>query len=157
MCYMLKLLLVLSTLLATLYSAYANSSKNPNNRATNNTTAVLTQHIEALAERQAVLSENISNANTPSYKAKDLDFDKKGQPHRAVVLKTTKRGHMSGASRARKYYIVKTPGAQKLNGNDVVLSDQMAKVAANQDEYNKALRSYMVTNNLIGSVLGGGN
>lgn len=155
---MLKFLFIISALVVTVCSVHASSRKNPSNRiAATNTTALLTQHIEALTERQAVLSENIANANTPSYKAKDLDFDKKDQPHRSVVLKTTKQGHMNGVRHARKYYIVKTPGAQKLNGNDVALPDQMAKVAATQDEYNKALRSYMVTNNLIGSVLGGGN
>ncbi len=122
-----------------------------------NTNELIAKHVDALTERQAVLAENIANANTPAYKTKDVDLNRfKDYRHRSVTLKTTRKGHMLGVKPEHKYHVIKTPDEQKLNKNDVNIPKQMAKIASNQDEYNKAIRSYMVSNNLVSSVLGAG-
>ena len=51
------------------------------------------QRMDWLATRQKVLSENIANASTPDYKAKDIkdiDFSKELAKTGAVSMKTTR-------------------------------------------------------------------
>jgi flagellar basal-body rod protein FlgB len=104
------------------------------------------------------LAENVANANTPGFKAQDLDVDKLSDNRLPVVkLRTTSSRHLKGHKNAYKAPVFKTGGELKQNGNDVNLPDQMAKVAKNQDRYNEIIRNYMVTTNLVGTALGQGN
>ncbi len=122
-----------------------------------NTSALIAKYAEAMSDRQAILAENVANANTPHYKAEDMDLSKIGQDHvRTVTLGTTNKRHILGQKQSRRASVYKTGGEKKLNGNDVNLPEQMAKIAANQDRYNEAIRNYMVTTNLVSSVLGQG-
>ena len=101
-------------------------------------------------ERQKVLAENISNADTPNYRARDLvapKFDDPGEvsarPVVTVGLATTEPGHIGGLgssgspfrSQADKYEVSPT-------GNAVSLEDEMMKVAANQMDYQAVTALY---------------
>ncbi|PLX37231.1 MAG: flagellar basal body rod protein FlgB [Hyphomicrobiales bacterium] len=99
--------------------------------------------------RQRVLSENVANADTPGYQAYDLkplDFEKQLPAAKSGVAVTrTHAGHIAAgplagdsrfADRKVKEYDV-TP-----DGNQVVLEEQMMKVAQNQLEYQTATALY---------------
>ena len=87
-----------------------------------------------LGQRQRVLAENIANADTPKYQARELkqvNFRKTGPSNVfRIQLARTHDGHMKGVvdenefagQRVRKPYEV-TP-----TGNSVVLEEQMLKV-----------------------------
>jgi len=61
----------------------------------------------ALTYRQELLASNIANADTPHYKARDIDFKAAlatavaGQQAASVGLSVTSRGHMAGSAEAR--------------------------------------------------------
>ena len=47
--------------------------------------------------RTQLLAENISNADTPGYRARDIDFDKvlQGARSESLALQTTREGHIA--------------------------------------------------------------
>ncbi|MGB3810182.1 MAG: flagellar basal body protein [Parvibaculum sp.] len=131
--------------------------------------SMMKQRLHWLTERQQVLAQNVANANTPGYEAKDLkelDFgamvDASG-PKLAPVA--TNAGHIgspiagSGAGldfgRARGGQIVKTPDFETSpNGNSVTLEDQMVKVAQTQMDYEAVTTLYSKGLGLVRIALG---
>lgn len=108
--------------------------------------SMLKQRMSWLTERQQVLAQNVANANTPGYQARDLqelDFGKMvkrdGLAMAPVATSAAHIGRPVGGQSlgaAKGGVIVKaadhetTPG-----GNSVVLEDQMIKVAETQSDY----------------------
>lgn len=100
--------------------------------------SLATQKSEWLAARQAMLSQNIANANTPAYKARDL------VPFEAVLQSTglqmaaTSPSHLkAGGDAAGSAEIVSQliPGDQTFNGNTVSLEGEMAKLGETTSNY----------------------
>ena len=116
-------------------------------------------------ERQRVLADNISNANTPNFKPRDLiapQFDAKGSPTSvggtvgSLAMMKTSTSHIAAAG-----------GAQTFNGdggrsgfmtrpagNAVNLEDQMLKVSANQMDYAAATSLYSRSLGLLKTAIG---
>ena len=111
-------------------------------------------------ERQRLLSENVANADTPSYKARDLappNFDRLLSPPGVVALARTDVAHLgpSGFGAAGRFQ--PESGARhdvRPTGNAVTLEDEMLKVAANQMDYQAATSLYGRSLGLIKSGLG---
>lgn len=120
-------------------------------------------------ERQRVLAENVSNADTPSYRAKDLSplrFDDQmmamaqpgsAQPGSGVAMVQTASGHMGGSAMSvgsqfradsKNNYEVRP------TGNAVSLEDEMMKVAANQMDYQAATALYTRSLALLKTAMG---
>ena len=132
--------------------------------------AMMKQRLHWLTERQQVLSENVANANTPGYKAKDLkelDFgamvDANG-PTLAPVATNAKHigtpvaGSAAGLGlgQARGGEVVKTPDFETTpDGNSVVLEDEMVKVAQTQMDYETVTSLYSKSLGLIRLAVGG--
>jgi flagellar basal-body rod protein FlgB len=109
-------------------------------------------HQDALklyAQRTAVLANNIANADTPNYKAQDLDFravlagtGSGTTGGAALALATTNGAHVSGASATPatatglKYRV---PLAPSLDGNTVDVQLEQAAFADNSVRYQAAL------------------
>ncbi len=123
--------------------------------------AVLRERLGFLNERQRVLSENVANASTPKYVARDLDdraFSaavaqqmpsmRSGpagpNPIQSVRMSSTRAGHIDGgAALSNSGRIVRTPDSETtLDGNSVVLEEQMIKVADTRMNYDAALGLY---------------
>jgi flagellar basal-body rod protein FlgB len=123
--------------------------------------AVLRERLGFLNERQRVLAENVANASTPKYVARDLDdrafaaavanhmpSARSGpagpNPLQPVAMVSTRSGHMSGgAAGADSGRIVRAPDSEvTLDGNAVVLEEQMIKVADTRMNYDAALGLY---------------
>ncbi len=106
----------------------------------------LSIHPQALVlreKRSEVLASNLANADTPNYKARDLDFkavlDKTRFP--AQRMETTQTGHLSsnqpllGAT-----MMYRNPQQASLDGNTVESQIEQAKYAENALQYQASLR-----------------
>lgn len=94
-----------------------------------------------LGERQKVLSQNIANADTPGYQARDMrkmDFTEavERSMHR-VAPSITQVGHLPPVSAPTTFAVdkVKKPYETSPDKNGVVLEEQMMKVAEVQQDY----------------------
>ncbi len=118
---------------------------------------VLRGTMAMLGERQKVLARNIANANTPGFEAKDVDnksFNRllantlqgKGTQSGRLTMQVSEPGHIrrSGSgSGAAKYKIISRPDSETtLNGNSVVLEEQVMRVAETRMRYETAAGLY---------------
>ena len=110
-------------------------------------------------ERQRVLAENVANADTPSYRPRDLEppnFEEALAGPSALALARTEPGHIAGAGgdshfaadRHLKYEV--RPG-----GNAVNHEDEMMKVASNQMDFDAVAGLYSRSLALIKVAVGG--
>ncbi len=115
-------------------------------------------------ERQRVLSENVANADTPGFRARDLvppKFDRTAPGSAGVTLVRTDGGHQAGAGGSAggsgAFATTRNGGMQiRPTGNAVSLEDEMIKVAANQMDYQAATALYGRSLGLIKTALGRG-
>lgn len=112
--------------------------------------------------RQAVLAENVANAQTPGYKPRDLKaytFEEhlRGMAPAGPSTATTDRGHIVASSNGgpRGFGAVES-GAFEItpDGNGVTLEDQMMKVTSNQMDYQAITTLYSRSLKLIRTALG---
>jgi flagellar basal-body rod protein FlgB len=104
------------------------------------------------AQRQKVLAQNISNADTPDYRPKDLkqvnfkDVLKGEMDVRVPVVRTDAR-HLKGtipeAEPFRENGVRKT-FEESPDGNQVVIEEQMQKVSDTRSDYNTAVQLMQV-------------
>jgi flagellar basal-body rod protein FlgB len=115
-----------------------------------------------LTARQTVLAENVANANTPGYIAKDLkDLDFKsliggGKTNSPVQLAATEPGHFAPMQPTNPAPVVQTADDHSLDGNGVSLEEQMMKVSTNAADYSLITTLYKQNISMIKTVLGGG-
>ena len=100
--------------------------------------------LELLAQRQQVLAGNIANADTPGYKAQDVDFASALKQAR-VVQTAAHSAHLplpSGAGSADGMAAVVFRAAEQpsIDGNTVDLDRERANFADNAMRYEATLR-----------------
>ncbi|TCV78221.1 flagellar basal body rod protein FlgB [Sulfurirhabdus autotrophica] len=100
------------------------------------------------AYRQQLLASNIANADTPGYKAVDIDFQEALRISRTIVLGlagkllATSAGHLSHQATIRyssiplKYHV---PQQASIDGNTVEMDVEMAKFTGNALMYQFAM------------------
>jgi flagellar basal-body rod protein FlgB len=109
----------------------------------NNVFASHERVLTAASQRMELLAANIANADTPNYKARDIDFRSALQAAEAgsVSLAATRPGHIQGAgapgSRAEALYRV--PDQPSLDGNTVDAQKESAAVAETATRYQASL------------------
>jgi flagellar basal-body rod protein FlgB len=99
---------------------------------------MLRERMEWHQERQRVLAENVANADTSNYQAKDLappDFGRELSAT-SVSLATTEPGHIA-TSGGGSEFAAETGGRYQVRprGNTVTHEDEMMKVASNQMDF----------------------
>lgn len=106
----------------------------------------LSQHEQALkfrALRNQVLSSNIANADTPNYKARDLDFGTalKSARHETISLTKTSELHKQAwaTSRDGARTMYRIPSQPTLDGNTVAMDVEQAAFAENALQYRASL------------------
>ena len=124
--------------------------------------SMLRTRLQWAQERQRVLAENVANADTPKYRARDLTAPKFEDPTQItpaavakVSLTRTVSGHIGGlGSSGSAFRTEKVNYEVRPTGNAVHLEDEMMKVAANQMDYQAATALYTRSLNLIKVALG---
>jgi flagellar basal-body rod protein FlgB len=109
------------------------------------------------ADRHKVLSENIANADTANYKAKDLE------PFAEAYSRMSKRGsslndYLNGDSGKPSWRIetINSPGATSPNGNNVSIEDQMMRSIEAQQNHQAATAIYKKAIGILRISLGRG-
>lgn len=102
---------------------------------------LMRDRMDFLGERQRILAQNVANADTPNYRARDmqqvdfLDAVRRSATRVAPVMTNT--AHMPPATPPTKFATdrVKRTYETSPDGNNVILEEQMMKVADTQMEY----------------------
>jgi flagellar basal-body rod protein FlgB len=124
--------------------------------------SALSKRMSWLTARQTVLAENVANANTPGYVAKDLkDLDFKslighGKTSGPLQLAATEPGHFAPMQPNEPAPVVRAANGESLDGNGVSLEEQMMKVSTNAADYSLITTLYKQNISMIKTALGGG-
>ena len=115
--------------------------------------ATLRARLDQLGERQKLIAENIANASTPGYRPRDVDtkaFDRAmAQQARAaepggVAIARTQAGHMPAVkvTTAGPRVVTKDGSETTLDGNAVVLEDEIMKAAQTRQQFETSIALY---------------
>jgi flagellar basal-body rod protein FlgB len=113
-------------------------------------------HPQALAMRERrgeILAANLANADTPGYKARDLDFKsilKQNLPE-AVTMERTQAGHFAPQQLVESRVMYRNPNQVSLDGNTVEANVEQAKYAENAVQYQASLQ--FISNNFSGLMM----
>lgn len=104
-----------------------------------------TQALVLRSERQRLIASNIANADTPGYRARDMDFaaalrEATGPARPANTLSATQGGHLSAGARAEAGLKYATPSQTNLDSNSVDMDRERAAFADNAVHYEATLR-----------------
>ena len=122
--------------------------------------SLLRERMTWLNQRQDVLSQNVANADTPRYVArdlKDLDFDRLvGEASSGTKMTTTNARHIAISSlHGGKFEDHETPDQESdPNGNAVSLEVEMIKVADTQAQYAAAANLYSKAVRMMKTAIG---
>ncbi|SHJ43029.1 flagellar basal body rod protein FlgB [Tepidibacter formicigenes] len=105
-----------------------------------NNIELLSKGLNAYSLKHEVITNNISNANTPNYKRKDVQFDeilkKSLQNNKSVELCTTNQKHIKMNSDSIKPKIITSQNTKsRLDGNNVDIDVEMAQLTKNYIKY----------------------
>jgi flagellar basal-body rod protein FlgB len=124
--------------------------------------AMLRERLQWHQARQQVLAENVANADTPNYQAKDLappNFERELSAA-SLALTRTDPGHIGsqGGSGGGQDFAADETGKYEITprGNSVTHEDEMMKVAANQMDFEAAASMYTHSLAMIKLAIGGG-
>jgi flagellar basal-body rod protein FlgB len=126
--------------------------------------ALLQNKLGYLGERQKVIAQNVANASTPGFTPTDLKpFEKQpgldpmsnatvlaqpGQTDSGISLGSPVASHKPG--QARRYVAESAPDSETtLNGNQVVLEEQMLKMSESRSDYDAAIGFYQKSLGLL--------
>ena len=110
-----------------------------------------------LSDRQKVIAENVANADTPGYaphELKPFSFQAQMQAQAASAsgMATTQPGHMlpphAKSTRSARPVVAKD-SETTLDGNSVVLEEEMLKMGQARMDYDAAISFYQKSLNLI--------
>lgn len=123
--------------------------------------AMLRGRMGYLTERQKVIAQNVANADTARYVSQDLkafSFDARVEMQKQAqapsTMAATQAGHMAPKNERRglgaQFKTVKTPDSEMtLNGNAVVLEDEMIKMNDARMNYDAAISFYQKSLNML--------
>src|ERR1043166_5315402 len=127
---------------------------------------LFSKKMEYLTQRQALIGQNIANANTPDYKGQELEsFDKvfkqvtsgNAAASSGFIMASTDAKHIVPPSVAGTSYKVqkdKDPYEVKPGGNAVSIEQQMTELASTNSDYQMITGLYRKTLALVKTALG---
>ena len=118
--------------------------------------ATLKSRLSYLTDRQQVIAQNVANSDTPGFTPKDLKpFVLPGHGSGAAGLAPvtptrTSPMHLAAPTTATQVKPVNAPDSETtLNGNSVVLGDEMMKMTQARMDYDAAVAFYQQSNQLL--------
>lgn len=122
---------------------------------------LMAARMDYLKQRHTVIAQNVANADSPGYKARDLvDFSKALQGDSGVQpisMAVTNSNHISTDGKGATDYALnsKTKSYEVLpTGNSVEIEQQMMKVAEISSDYQLITNLYKRSQNLVRTALG---
>jgi len=110
----------------------------------------LAQRLDFLSARSGVIAENIANADTPNYTARDIKKPQFKKMAAGAAMQASDPRHISSTSSARKAHVIQAPdGEAALNGNRVSLETQMMKLSETRMDYQLATTVYRKSLDLV--------
>ncbi len=124
----------------------------------------MAKRLSWLGQRQQVLANNVANANTPGYRARDLkalNFKQMlGGGGAKLGMAATNAGHLAGQSRKPAAGAVEEKVDSHeivTSGNSVSLEEEMMKVGKTMMDYQLTTNLYSKHIKMIKTALGRGN
>ena len=117
--------------------------------------SMLRGRLSYLSERQRLISENVANADTPGYAARDLsqptDFARALDHARGVGLMRTSGMHLqSPTAPVTPFAAEVSPDSETTpDGNSVVVEEQMLRMAESRMAYDAAIGFYQKSLNML--------
>lgn len=107
----------------------------------------ITGRLTWLDERQRVIAQNVANADTPGYVARDLktptDFARALEQGGGLQMARTSARHLAPAGQTARFTSQAAPDSETtLDGNAVVVEEQMLKMAESRMAYDAAIGLY---------------
>ena len=120
------------------------------NLSTLNVFRVATVKMGWLSERQGVLAQNIANADTPDYRAKDLKApsfsETMSNGNHNVKMVQTAKGHMIGPGNTMNSRLIKERNKDVYevspNDNAVIMEEQLIKISESSMNFKLASNIY---------------
>jgi flagellar basal-body rod protein FlgB len=110
---------------------------------------LLRARLDQLSERQRLVAENIANASTPGYRPRDIDtsgFERmlaSTAGGRNLAMARTSAGHLGPGGNALETRVVTSDDSETtIDGNAVVLEEQMARAAETRMQFETSLALY---------------
>lgn len=119
----------------------------------------LTRMAQSLAShagnRLGVIAHNVANADSPGFKAMDVqDFATIYEGNDSLHMQTTRPGHLTDITRETAGRLIHAGSGMAPNGNDVSLDMQMMKAVETRQSHEMALAVYRSTSGIIRASLG---
>ncbi len=121
--------------------------------------SALKGRLQYLNERERVISQNVANADVPGFTPKDVrapTFDQliaRAQGPKAATLTAMEPGHLTApkdAAASEPFKSVSTPDSEtRMDGNSVVLEEEMLKMAESRMAYDAAIGFYQHSLNML--------
>jgi flagellar basal-body rod protein FlgB len=120
--------------------------------------SMLRERMQWHQARQQVLAENVANADTPDYQARDIaapDFER-ALSTASLGLARTDPNHIVRTDAGDTQYATDSTGRYEIRprGNSVTHEDEMMKVASNQMDYEAVTSLYTHSLSLIKMAIG---
>lgn len=109
---------------------------------------LLRARLDQLSQRQRLIAENIANASTPGYRPRDIDtagFERmlaSAAGGRGLAMTRTNSAHMSPDGAITSSVITRDDSETTIDGNAVVLEEQMAHAAETRMAFETGLALY---------------
>ncbi len=119
------------------------------------------QNMNYLAAKQKVIAENIANAATPNYLAKDIEkpqflaeMEEQRSSLKMVVTNPKHFAELASVGKGRdangfRVYTPQPKDALTIDGNGVILEDQMNEASQASSEYKRMVTIYNTYKNML--------
>ena len=105
--------------------------------------------------RLGLIARNVAQADTPGYKAVDLEsFATSQQDAGAAAMRATRSGHFTSAGQMMEPVVQTDGGEMSPDGNTVSLSHEMVKSVAVRKQHDMALAVYRNAADIVRASLG---
>jgi flagellar basal-body rod protein FlgB len=95
-------------------------------------------------QRSEILAANLANADTPNYKARDVDFQAmlrgEVETRKGLSLAVTNPGHIEAKTRDDSNLLYRVPQQPSIDGNTVDAADEQVRFSTNSVQYMTSLR-----------------
>ncbi|SLN63803.1 flagellar basal body rod protein FlgB [Falsiruegeria litorea R37] len=108
-------------------------------------------------KRQAIVSQNMANADTPGYQARDIEsfsnaYVKNGA---RIEMQASRAGHLNGVERGAPDWAVFHPDLPKdPNQNNVAIEEEMLKAVEVKRQHDRAIAIYRSSMSVLRGTLG---